>query len=398
MRVLMIGAGGVALTRPLDWVVKAGYEVWLLGDVDPYETEAPKNYRYFPTVWRNYAEKYTNTFPYEDQMVEEMVEPLRQLADELQPDIIHVHAIGWHAQCCALANLNPLVVSAWGFLNHLLQPEREQSKHKDRVSQVFKNTGVLIVETPSLIEKSKALLNHEQRVELIPLGTNPQHFRTGVTKDLSKWRQEILKIDEEATILLSPRGWSKVYNHEQIFAAYAQAYPQFTKPTVLVFSKLGRAVREEALAIYESISNKAEELGLSENLRWMPALPYSFMPTGYNLADVIINYPLSDAFPSTLIEAVACERPVITCDLLAYRGTFIEEFCTVVEPENPEALAKAMIKVVNQPPQERESHLAKARQFIVEQYDEAVLQRRLFQIYEDVASTTNTNSKNVYDI
>ncbi|MBD2612993.1 MAG: glycosyltransferase family 4 protein [Nostoc sp. GBBB01] len=392
MRVLMIGAGGVALTRPLDWVVKAGYEVWLLGDVDPYETEAPKNYRYFPTVWRKYLEEFTNTYPYEDRMAEEMAEPLRKLVDEFQPDIIHVHAIGWHAYCCALANLSPLVVSAWGFLNHLLQPEREQSKHTDRVSQVFKNTGVLIVETPSLIEKSKALLNPEQRVELIPLGTNPQHFRSGVTKDLPKWRREVLKITEAPTILLSPRGWSRVYNHEQIFTAYAQAYPQFTKPTVLVFSKLGRGGGEEAVAIYESIRKKAEELGLLENLRWMPALPYNFMPTGYNLADVIINYPTNDAFPSTLIEAVACERPVITCDLLAYRGTFIEEFCTLVEPENPTALAEAMIKVVNQPPQEREVHLAQARQVIVEQYDEAILQKRLFQIYEDLASATKVIS------
>ncbi|MBD2513300.1 glycosyltransferase family 4 protein, partial [Nostoc muscorum FACHB-395] len=358
------------------------------GDVDPYETETPKNYRYFPTVWRKYLEEFTNTYPYEDQMAEEMAEPLRKLADEFQPDIIHVHAIGWHAQCCVLANLSPLVVSAWGFLNHFLQPERELSKHNDRVSQVFKNTGVLIVETPSLIEKSKALLNPSQRVELIPLGTNPQHFRSGVTKDLPKWRREVLKITEAATILLSPRGWSKVYNHEQIFAAYAQAYPQFTKPTVLVFLKLGRAGGEEAVAIYESIRNKAEELGLLENLRWMPALPYNFMPTGYNLADVIINYPASDAFPSTLIEAVACERPVITCDLSAYRGTFIEEFCTLVEPENPDALAEAMIKVVNQPLQEREAHLAQARQVIVEQYDEAILQKRLFQIYEDLASAT----------
>ncbi len=395
MRVLMIGSGGVALTRPLDWVVKAGYEVYLLGDVDPYENDPPKNYRYFPTVWRKYQEEFTDTYPYEDKMAEEMAAPLRQLVEEFQPNIIHVHAIGWHAECCALANVKPLVVSAWGFLNHLLQSEREHSKHNDRVSQVFKNTGVLIVETPSLIDKSKALLNSNQRVELIPLGTNTQHFRPGVTKDLLKWRREVLKItDDEARILFSPRGWSKLYNHEQIFTAYAQAYPKFTKPTVLVFSKLGRGGGEESVAIYESIRKQAEELGLFDNLRWMPSLPYNFMPTGYNLADVIINYPATDAFPSTLIEAVACERPVITCDLLAYRGTFIEEFCTLVEPENPEVLAEAMIKVVNQPPQEREAHLAQARQVIVEQYDEAILQKRMFQIYEELASTTDNKKNN----
>ncbi|BAZ17774.1 glycosyltransferase [Calothrix sp. NIES-4071] len=108
-------------------------------------------------------------------------------------------------------------------------------KYPQRVSQVLAHTDMLIVETPNLIDKSKALLNKDGEVSLIPLGTNPQHFRPLVGQDLAKWRRSVLKISEETIVLLSPRGWAKLYNHEMIFTAYAQAYPHFHKPTCLAF-------------------------------------------------------------------------------------------------------------------------------------------------------------------
>ena len=94
------------------------------------------------------------------------------------------------------------------------------------------------------------------------------------------------------------------------------------------------------------------------------------MPTIYQLADVVVNYPIWDAFPSTLMEAVACEREVISSNLLAYKGTFVEEFCTLVEPNNLTALAKAMVNAVNTNTKDLAPRLAQGRRVIIEQYEE----------------------------
>jgi glycosyltransferase involved in cell wall biosynthesis len=110
------------------------------------------------------------------------------------------------------------------------------------------------------------------------------------------------------------------------------------------------------------------------------------MPGIYASSDVIVNYPSNDAFPSTLVEAVACGRPVLTVDLPGYRGTFIEKYCTLVAPKQPVALAEAMVKMVNRSPSEHTAHLAEARQVIIEQYDERLAQERLFQLYQDLAT------------
>lgn len=205
-----------------------------------------------------------------------------------------------------------------------------------------------------------------------------------MTADIPKFKRDVLHFDEDTTIILSPRGWSRVYCHEEIFEAYGLAYPQFKKPTALVFLCMGRASHEESVAMQDNICTQAEALNLRDRLRWLPHFPYRWMPTIYNLADVVINYPYTDAFPSTLIEAVACECPIISCDLPAYQDTFVTQFCTLTKPKNPASLAEAMVEVVNQAPEQRRDRLIAARQTIVEQFDENQLQQRFLSACETV--------------
>ena len=110
------------------------------------------------------------------------------------------------------------------------------------------------------------------------------------------------------------------------------------------------------------------------------------LPSLYALADVVINYPAGDAFPSTLVEAAACERTIISARLPSYAGTFIEEFCTLVEPQQPAALAEAIVEAVNRPPAANAEQLRRARQVVVAQYDERIAQDRLMTLYHELAA------------
>ncbi|WP_243147285.1 glycosyltransferase [Scytonema sp. UIC 10036] len=393
MRILMVASGGIAMLRPLKWALEAGHEVWLVCPHNPYPLkETPNNYRYIPFILElvNYYE-HTGELPKDEQTHQLLLwtaaSQLRAIANEFQPNIIHVHGMYFGAECCALAELHPLIVSAWGSLNSLIETQEEQSKKISKLAGImFKAADVLIVEAPSLLNKCKLWINQFQRVELIHLGTKTQHFCPQPLKYVNQWRQA-LDIPNEAKVLLSARGWSKIYSHHQILEAFAMAYPHLQKQTVLVFMKLRRTHSlQEAKEYYNDFCIRAKQLGMEQNIRWLPSLPHDMVPTAYSLADAIVNYPISDAFPSTLVEAVACQTQVITTRLPAYQGTFVEEFCTVVEPQNPTALAKALIEVVNNSTEEREYNLVKARQFIIKNYDEEVFKEKLLTIYQEVAS------------
>lgn len=178
MRILVVSCGGIAAERPIQWLVEAGHEVCVLGDGDLYSTNPPSNYRYVPTLWRTEIEAKPGSKPDEKWMAQEMAPQVRSLFEEFQPDIIHVNAIGWHSYSCALAGVRPLVVSAWGFLNYLLEGSANERQHTYS-EFVLARTDLLIVETPQLLDKPKALLCSTAQIELIPLGTKTQVFRRG---------------------------------------------------------------------------------------------------------------------------------------------------------------------------------------------------------------------------
>ena len=57
-----------------------------------------------------------------------------------------------------------------------------------------------------------------------------------------------------------------------------------------------------------------------------------------------------------------------------------------MEPGKPEALAEAMVEVVNQPPAERAIRLAEARQIVEREYDDTVIKQRLWALYRGVST------------
>jgi glycosyltransferase involved in cell wall biosynthesis len=152
---------------------------------------------------------------------------------------------------------------------------------------------------------------------------------------------------------------------------------------ILVFRGVARIKRPEALA--RQVLDLGASLGVGHAVRWIPDVPYPDLPGIYNLADIVLNYPLADAFPSTLLEAAACARPIITSDLPAYRNTFIERCCTLVTPGDPTALANAIASVVNAGPAAWSVAAQQSRACVLAEHAEAAQRAQLLALYRQAA-------------
>ncbi|BAS57114.1 glycosyltransferase [Leptolyngbya boryana NIES-2135] len=389
MRILVVSSGGIAAERPVQWLVAAGHQVCLVSDGDFFPNHHPENYRFFQA--QKLIETWIDETTIDDQATEhrmaiKLAPRLREIATEFQPDVIHTNGIGWYAYSCALAGLHPLVVSAWGFLNFLLYDRVDE--HSELGKFVLKHTDLLIVENPKLVEPSQALLPPGAEIALLPLGVDTARFHRGATRDLKKWKQDLLKVAPDTFIFLSPRGLGRGYGQEYIMQAYILAYPHFQQSTQLVMCGMGRSTQQDVQEVYKEVCQQAEAANLREHLHWLPHFPHLWMPTLYNLADVVVNYLGADAFPSTLLEAAACECTIISSDLPAYRGTIFEQICTLTAPRHPQALAETMIQVANQSLAEHQEHCDRIRQQVIEQFDEAIWKQRFLQTLEQVGQQT----------
>ncbi len=176
----MITPNSIAAKRPLEWCLINGDEVLCVGEEDFYQNNPPQNYSFIPAISSgidillNSPESTTEKIA---DLRKLQIEQLQKLVKEFQPDVIHGHYFSFTVECCALANLHPLVVSVWGFLNDLMSSEAERLfKFYPEIRPIIESSDALIVETPILLDKCQPFLKSNQRLELIPLGTNTQHF------------------------------------------------------------------------------------------------------------------------------------------------------------------------------------------------------------------------------
>ncbi|MFE8034110.1 glycosyltransferase [Thiohalocapsa marina] len=385
IRILMLGDGSLtAVQRPLAWMLASGCRVWLMSGTDPYQRSPPANYGFLPLSTPALGEGYGA------EAVGAGAAEVTRAVERIRPSLIHLHFLGFEATCCVAAGIRPHVLSVWGALNHLLKPKMTrnaaapESTENKAVDPLVDFARTLILESPALAQAAAARYGAGKRIEMIPMGVDTRRFCPDNRSERAAWRKA-LQIPEDAFVMLSPRGWGQIYNHDKILRAFARARPRLRRPTLLAFSKMGRNTQTgEAPRVFNSVMELAESLGLRDAIRTLPCLRYEMMLGLYAMADAVVNFPLQDAFPSTLIEAAACERPILSANLPAYIGTFVETCCDLVEPENELALADAIVEFVNQPESSRREALIRGRTEILEHYDEHLCRALLLRLYTDL--------------
>lgn len=385
MRVLMVGPWrNVAMRRHIDWATKNGMDVCVAEFRPPDHVAVPSDFQLAELLPRRpQAIGQPHIHKTGARAVAIGGLRLRRIAEAFQPHVVHSYMLGVYTEMCLQAGLRPLVASAWGSLNGLMTTGAT-AKDKRWLRSMRKQAAVLLVENPNLAQALGRIAGPSLRVECFPIGVDGQVFHPGYPEKVEAWRL-VLDLPPDAIVLLSPRGWSPLYRQHHIMQAFAQAYHQLGGKLILILVGLGRQKNPEAYA--QQVLDLGASLGVAHAIRWVPQVPHLDMPGLYALADIVVNYPASDAFPSTLLEAAACARPVITSTLPAYRNTFVEAYCRLVEPENPDLLAEAMIEVAGSHLDSWRARAQRARAVVLDEYDETKQMRRLMALYDQLGSS-----------
>ena len=372
-RVFLIGSNVAHVERHVAYALELGAEVLFAGVATLYPAAPPAGYHFLPLAqftdrtWREgeYAE-----------LFQQECEKLAAAYAEFQPDLCHMIGLGPNYEMALAAQLRPLVLTVFGYLEHWVY---SAPRFTEQDAHLLGVDGIL-VEPPMMVELCRGLLPPSVRVEEFTIGLDGRIFQPAIPAMRAAWRRA-LQLPPEATVILSPRGWSARYNHHKILAAFAQALPQLPAPSYLLFVKMRRTWQSETFdTLREQVQQQAQRLGVADHVRFLPHFPMSTIATLYNVADLIVSYCYPDAFPSSVLEAMACERPVIAPDLPTFAGSVIAEHAHLVPPRDVAALGAAMVELTQQPP--AAERLAAARQAILAHYDKPVVMAQLASLYD----------------
>jgi glycosyltransferase involved in cell wall biosynthesis len=141
---------------------------------------------------------------------------------------------------------------------------------------------------------------------LIQFGVDTAKFRPGL--DTAKLRAE-LHLDGRRTVFV-PRAITPLYRTLTVVRAFS-SLPDDCILVLIIYNH-----SEPYLA---EVRSEVTRLGLDDRVRFLPGIDHDRMPDAYSVADVVVSIPESDGTPVSLLEAMACGRPVVATDLPSVR-------------------------------------------------------------------------------
>ena len=135
-------------------------------------------------------------------------------------------------------------------------------------------------------------------------------------------------------------------------------------------------------AYFKACQRKIKSLNLENKVLFMG--PTDKPELAYNRAYVVVQPSLSEGFPFTVIEAMACGKPVIATDVGGISEA-IDGFGVVVPPRSSIALAEGIIKVLENEEYAEEIG-RKARRYVLERFTYEGFLENYRRIYLEVLS------------
>jgi glycosyltransferase involved in cell wall biosynthesis len=328
-------------------------------------------YRRFPRSYRRFEAIFGTAITYYLRR-----QSMRRLWRLVKPDICHVQWIDEHLWHIARAGLRPLVATAWGTDLNLLAKAPSDDPVRQKIAAALGQLDLLIVDSEDMAATAELLAGASLRTTLLPIGIDTMQFRPGLNQQRWEWRKK-LQIDLRARVLISPRQLGANYRPAEIICAFARLDQQLCQDAHLIMRTFGN---RSGVSLTE-LHRLADKLNVSDRIRWVDEVEYVQLPGLYAAADLAINFPIMDAFPVTFLECFSCGLPVITNQLVSYEsnGALRYLFCT--EEDSVPGLKKAIESGINEFDQLR-TMADKAREYVVQNYDERLTANALRQAYD----------------
>lgn len=327
LRILHIGNGHAFKIKAIvDAFVERGHEIHV-APIPPVKDAWPG------VTWHHLP---TPRVPARAMVLARMLQ-VRRLARKLRPDVVHAHNAwgpGWYG---AFTGIHPLVIHAYG--GDLL-PERYASRpalERRLTTWTCRTADRVIVTGHHMIDASAGLGFPRERLMLLPRGVDLQRYRRGL--DTRELRHK-LGIGERGPVIFSPRYQvhEDLYNLDIVIDALVQVRKQF--PDVVCV----QMYEQKSEAARARLAQAAADRGVNEHYRMVPSVDNATMPLFYNLADAVVSVPSTDGFPVTVLEASACEAPLVVSDLPYCSEWFVDGQNGLIVPvRNAESLAQAVV-------------------------------------------------------
>src|SRR3972149_873836 len=291
-------------------------------------------------------------------------------------DIIHFHdyrtSIAVVTAYYAMKYKIPFVIQAHGSLCTFFQ-KKELKKIFDIVFgyNILKNASSVIALTEAEVLQYKSMRINSERIKIVPNGINFSEYENLPEK--GKFRKKYMLEKNEMIILYLGRI-NKIKGIDLLFRAYEILIEKLDRCTLVIVGPDD--------GFLSCLKKQSESMRNSDNVLFTGPLYGPDKLEAYVDADVYVLPSTYETFPMTVLEACACDTPVIMTDRCGIANV-INDIAGFSVEYDKEQLCSAIFKILTND-KLKESFGNEGKKFVKENFEWNSIIKKLEDAYNDV--------------
>lgn len=254
---------------------------------------------------------------------------VKKIIQEYSPDIVHAHFASSYGIVGALSNFKPFILSVWGY--DIYNFPRISFLHKYVIRYNLKMASKILSTSEAMAKETSFYTN--KSIEITPFGINLEQFKPFYIKSI---------FDQNDIVIGTIKALEKKYGVKYLLKAFKiviDRHPHLPLKLLVVGDG----------SLKDNLHQLARNLEIENRVIFTGKIPYSKVAEYYNMLDIYVAVSIehSESFGVAVIEASACEKPVVVSNVGGLPEV-VEDKVTgfIVPPKDSEKTADAIEKLI----------------------------------------------------
>jgi glycosyltransferase involved in cell wall biosynthesis len=231
---------------------------------------------------------------------------LKRVIRRVKPDLIQTGPVQTAALLSVLSGFRPVVSMSWGY-DLLIDAERSPV-WRWATRFTLQHSAALVCDCETIRHKAIGYGMDSQHILAFPWGVDLKHYTplTGFGEPEPAIQQLSQGWGPDAFLLLSTRSWEPIYGVDLLARAFVLAAQQRPELRLLMLGNGSLAPRLRQIFIQGQVTDRVYTPG---------QVGQADLPRFYRAADLYVSTSHSDGTSISLLEAMACGKPVLLSDI-----------------------------------------------------------------------------------
>ena len=239
--------------------------------------------------------------PFTGSQIMPLLLDLKRVIREIQPDLIQAGPVQTAAFLAALTGFQPLVTVSWG--SDLLVDAQRSAWYRRITRYTLTHSAALVGDCQPVHEAAMKYGMPSEKIVTFPWGVDLVHF----SPTSQALEQPLFPTQpSKPFVVLSTRAWEPIYGVEVLAQGFILAAKKIPELRLVMLGNGSLASRLRSIF---------EDNQMLERIIFPGQIKQSNLPRYYRSADLYLSASHSDGTSISLLEAMACGRPVIVSDI-----------------------------------------------------------------------------------